>query len=111
MSNASGEPQDGESHEEKRIDHGVDETFPASDPPAVGGATRIDPDTPGHKPGEGGGSEDNGGSDDTPSDGEDGGRAKGSGRAPNPGGASESDGLSGIAGLADRTGPRSDEPR
>ncbi|KVH63626.1 hypothetical protein WS89_06530 [Burkholderia sp. MSMB1072] len=28
---------------EERIDEGLEETFPASDPPAVGGATRIDP--------------------------------------------------------------------
>lgn len=54
-------------HEEARIDHGVDETFPASDPPAVGGATRIDPKDK-NKPGAGGASEDGGGSDDTPSD-------------------------------------------
>ncbi|MBR8317986.1 MULTISPECIES: hypothetical protein [Burkholderia cepacia complex] len=31
---------------EERIDEGLEETFPASDPPAVGGATRIDPATP-----------------------------------------------------------------
>ncbi|MCA8035848.1 hypothetical protein LGM46_23050 [Burkholderia arboris] len=31
---------------EKRIDEGLEETFPASDPPAVGGATRIDPAKP-----------------------------------------------------------------
>ncbi|KWF31832.1 hypothetical protein WL88_16525 [Burkholderia diffusa] len=31
---------------EKRIDEGLEETFPASDPPAVGGATRIDPARP-----------------------------------------------------------------
>ncbi len=111
MSNSSGKPQSGENHEEKRIDHGVDETFPASDPPAVGGPTRIDPDQPHPKPGEGGGSEDNGGSDDTPSDKANAGRAKESGGAPNPSGASESDGMSGIAGLADRARPRSDEPR
>jgi hypothetical protein len=46
--------------EEERIDKGVEDTFPASDPPAVGGATRIEPDH------QGGGSEDGGGSDDTP---------------------------------------------
>ncbi|MGN7980477.1 hypothetical protein [Burkholderia sp. 22313] len=35
---------------EERIDEGLEETFPASDPPAVGGATRIDPDKPsGHR--------------------------------------------------------------
>ena len=94
MSNASGQPPSEKNHEEERIDHGVDETFPASDPPAVGGATRIDPDRPSpdrpNKPGEGGSSEDGGGSDDTP------GRAsKGSG--PNPTGESDN-GLSGIAG-------------
>lgn len=94
MTNASGQPPSEKNHEEERIDHGVDETFPASDPPAVGGATRIDPDRPNpdrpHKPGEGGSSEDGGGSDDTPSQG-----SKGSGRYP----TGESDnGLSGIAG-------------
>ncbi|EMN1925788.1 hypothetical protein RVV18_000144 [Burkholderia ambifaria] len=31
---------------EKRIDEGLEESFPASDPPAVGGATRIDPAKP-----------------------------------------------------------------
>ncbi|AFQ50638.1 hypothetical protein [Burkholderia cepacia] len=31
---------------EERIDEGLEETFPASDPPAVGGATRIDPTKP-----------------------------------------------------------------
>jgi len=31
---------------EERIDEGLEETFPASDPPAVGGATRIDPAKP-----------------------------------------------------------------
>lgn len=94
MTNASGQPPSEKNHEEERIDHGVDETFPASDPPAVGGATRIDPDRPNpdrpHKPGEGGSSEDGGGSDDTPSQG-----SKGSGR--NPTGESDN-GLSGIAG-------------
>jgi len=111
MSNASDKPQGGENHEEQRIDHGVDETFPASDPPAVGGATRIDPDRPQHRPGEGGGSEDNGGSDDTPSDNGETGRAKGGGKTPNAGGESKSDGLSGIAGFVDRSGTPSDEPR
>ncbi|PMS15310.1 hypothetical protein C0Z18_27910 [Trinickia dabaoshanensis] len=111
MSKASGKPQGGESHEEQRIDHGVDETFPASDPPAVGGATRIDPDRPQHRPGEGGGSEDNGGSDDTPSDAGKTGRAKGDGKTSNPGGESESDGLSGIAGLVERTGRPRDDSR
>jgi hypothetical protein len=33
--------------EEERIDQGVEETFPASDPPAVGGATRIEPERDG----------------------------------------------------------------
>jgi hypothetical protein len=80
---------DTRSHEEKRIDHGVDETFPASDPPAVGGATRIDPDKS-PKPGEGGSSEDGGGSDDTPG-------SAGAARKPNPTGDSDN-GLTGIAG-------------
>lgn len=31
---------------EERIDEGLEEAFPASDPPAVGGATRIDPAKP-----------------------------------------------------------------
>ncbi|MXN75673.1 hypothetical protein GR157_13150 [Burkholderia sp. 4701] len=31
---------------EERIDEGLEETFPASDPPAIGGATRIDPAKP-----------------------------------------------------------------
>ncbi|MBF5011685.1 hypothetical protein [Burkholderia pseudomultivorans] len=31
---------------EERIDEGLEETFPASDPPAVGGGTRIDPARP-----------------------------------------------------------------
>ncbi|MFP3504871.1 hypothetical protein [Burkholderia sp. SIMBA_062] len=34
---------------EERIDEGLEETFPASDPPAVGGATRIDPAKPSGK--------------------------------------------------------------
>ncbi|BAX61874.1 hypothetical protein [Burkholderia stabilis] len=34
---------------EERIDEGLDESFPASDPPAVGGATRIDPAKPSRK--------------------------------------------------------------
>lgn len=89
MSNASGKQPGQKNHEEERIDHGVDETFPASDPPAVGGATRIDPkQSP--KPGEGGSSEDGGGSDDTPGSGS-------KGAAKNPTGDSEN-GLSGIAG-------------
>ncbi|RQS36283.1 hypothetical protein DIE03_03780 [Burkholderia sp. Bp8992] len=35
---------------EERIDEGLEETFPASDPPAVGGATRIDPAKPSGEP-------------------------------------------------------------
>ncbi|AJY09811.1 hypothetical protein K6W16_21715 [Burkholderia dolosa] len=31
---------------EQRIDEGLEETFPASDPPAVGGGSRIDPAKP-----------------------------------------------------------------
>jgi hypothetical protein len=89
MSNAGGKPNNENDPEERRIDHGVDETFPASDPPAVGGATRIDPKRS-PKPGEGGSTEDGGGSDDT----SEAGRKSGS---TNP--ARESDsGLSGIAG-------------
>ncbi|WP_162878090.1 hypothetical protein [Trinickia diaoshuihuensis] len=89
MSTGNGNTSREPSHEEKRIDHGVDETFPASDPPAVGGATRIDPkQTP--KPGEGGASEDGGGSDDSP------GKGSASGKA-NPTGDSDN-GMSGIAG-------------
>jgi hypothetical protein len=89
MSNGSGKEPSDKNHEEERIDHGVDETFPASDPPAVGGATRIDPQRS-PKPGEGGSSEDGGGSDDTPSD-----DSESSAARPTP----ESDnGLSGIAG-------------
>ncbi len=89
MSNAGSKPDKKKDPEEERIDHGVDETFPASDPPAVGGATRIDPKhSP--EPGEGGSSENGGGSDDTPSGGSKSGAA-------NPGRESES-GLSGIAG-------------
>jgi hypothetical protein len=98
MSSASGERRTEKNHEEERIDHGVDETFPASDPPAVGGATRIDPkSTP--KPDEGGASEDGGGSDDTPGDETPGGGSKGrAAKDPkNPTGDSEN-GLSGIAG-------------
>lgn len=96
MSSGSGKPPTGHNHEEERIDHGVDETFPASDPPAVGGATRIDPDKRAPKPGEGGSSEDGGGSDDTPSE-----ASKSSAETEkhpkNPTGDSEN-GLSGIAG-------------
>lgn len=38
---------------EERIDEALEETFPASDPTAAGGPTRIDPVKPasGHKPG------------------------------------------------------------
>ncbi|MBI0325597.1 hypothetical protein I6G79_00745 [Burkholderia plantarii] len=37
---------------EKRIDETLEDTFPASDPPATGGVTRIDPEpsTPSHRP-------------------------------------------------------------
>ncbi|GAB2916897.1 hypothetical protein GCM10027093_64310 [Paraburkholderia jirisanensis] len=31
---------------EKQIDKSVEDTFPASDPPATGGTTRIDPASP-----------------------------------------------------------------
>jgi hypothetical protein len=53
--------------EEERIDRGVEDTFPASDPPAVGGATRIDPqgESKAHTDDEGGESDDGGRSDDT----------------------------------------------
>jgi hypothetical protein len=89
MSQSSDKRQSERKHEEERIDHGVDETFPASDPPAVGGATKIGPkDSP--KEGAGGASEDGGGSDDTPDQ-------KAKGHAPNPTGESDN-GLSGIAG-------------
>jgi len=54
----------GKQHQEDLIDHSVEETFPASDPPAVGGTTRIEKDDAA-----GGASEDGGGSDDTPSGG------------------------------------------
>lgn len=78
MSTSNEKRQNEKRHEEERIDHGVDETFPASDPPAVGGATRIDPKDPKKKPGAGGASEDGGGSDDTPGEASSGGgRAKG----------------------------------
>ncbi|MGN6669724.1 MAG: hypothetical protein ACTHKH_22545 [Trinickia sp.] len=97
MSNGSGQGKTERKHQEERIDHGVEETFPASDPPAVGGATRIDPKSPPKdspknppKPGEGGSSEDGGGSDDTPSEPSKNGAA-------NPTGESDN-GLTGIAG-------------
>ncbi|WP_042624454.1 hypothetical protein [Burkholderia plantarii] len=37
---------------EKRIDETLEDTFPASDPPATGGVTRIDPEPhpPSHRP-------------------------------------------------------------
>jgi hypothetical protein len=89
MSHSSDKRQNERKHEEERIDHGVDETFPASDPPAVGGATRIDPKNA-PKEGEGGASEDGGGSDDTPSE-----HAKGHARNPT---RDSENGLSGIAG-------------
>ncbi|MGR3907455.1 hypothetical protein Q3A80_10410 [Burkholderia sp. SR8] len=44
LSAASRKPSDDKT--EERIDEGLEETFPASDPPAVGGATRIDPAKP-----------------------------------------------------------------
>ncbi len=57
-------------HEEERIDKGVEDTFPASDPTSVGGATRIESDdevdAQEEPSAEGGASEDGGGSDDTP---------------------------------------------
>lgn len=94
MSNGSGKGKTEQKHQEERIDHGVEETFPASDPPAVGGATRIDPDSSpkgSPKPGEGGSSEDGGGSDDTPDP------APKKGGGANPTGESDN-GLTGIAG-------------
>ncbi|KVP69958.1 hypothetical protein WL40_24305 [Burkholderia ubonensis] len=36
-------------HSERDIDDALDNTFPASDPPAIGGVTRIDPAKPGRK--------------------------------------------------------------
>ncbi|KVU32257.1 hypothetical protein WK65_30700 [Burkholderia ubonensis] len=36
-------------HSERHIDDALDNTFPASDPPAIGGVTRIDPSKPGRK--------------------------------------------------------------
>lgn len=36
-------------HTERHIDKTLEDTFPASDPPATGGATRIDPSRPGGK--------------------------------------------------------------
>ncbi|QTO51988.1 hypothetical protein [Burkholderia latens] len=33
-------------HSERHIDKQLEDTFPASDPPATGGVTRIEPDTP-----------------------------------------------------------------
>ncbi|MGN6650250.1 hypothetical protein [Trinickia sp.] len=101
MSDTSGKQPAKKNHEEERIDHGVDETFPASDPPAVGGATRIDPDQR-PRPGEGGSSEDGGGSDDTPDEADTPGEAEKPSKdskpsGPNPTGESDN-GLSGIAG-------------
>ncbi|GLU32065.1 hypothetical protein WKR88_08925 [Trinickia caryophylli] len=56
-------------HEEELIDKSVEDTFPASDPPAVGGTTKIGPKsgTHGERQGDdaGGSSEDGGGSDDS----------------------------------------------
>jgi hypothetical protein len=34
---------------ESQIDHTVEDSFPASDPPATGGTTRIEPDETQHK--------------------------------------------------------------
>ncbi|KIP14412.1 hypothetical protein KY49_984 [Burkholderia sp. MSHR3999] len=36
-------------HSERHIDDALDNTFPASDPPAIGGVTRIDPSKPSRK--------------------------------------------------------------
>lgn len=55
-------------HEEDLIDKSVEGTFPASDPPAVGGTTKIGS---GHSPGAKRGGE-NGGKDDGKSDGKNG---------------------------------------
>lgn len=56
-------------HEEELIDKSVEDTFPASDPPAVGGTTKIGPKggAQGERKGDesGGSSEDGGGSDDS----------------------------------------------
>ena len=57
---AQQQPKQQQQPDEKQIDESVEGTFPASDPPAVGGTTKINPDE-----GEGGASEDGGGSDDT----------------------------------------------
>ncbi|MGU7780754.1 hypothetical protein [Burkholderia sp. PU8-34] len=35
---------------EERIDEGLEETFPASDPPAIGGGSRIEPSKPSGEP-------------------------------------------------------------
>ncbi|MEX3527363.1 MAG: hypothetical protein VB143_09030 [Burkholderia sp.] len=43
-------PQPARPAEERRIDRALEDTFPASDPPATGGVTRIDPATPAHQP-------------------------------------------------------------
>ncbi len=40
---------------EKDIDKAVEDSFPASDPPATGGTTRIDPSTPNKDKGKGAG--------------------------------------------------------
>ncbi|MGZ2749495.1 hypothetical protein [Burkholderia stagnalis] len=36
-------------HSERHIDASLEDTFPASDPPATGGVTRIDPPKPAAK--------------------------------------------------------------
>ncbi|CAI8692948.1 hypothetical protein C5615_05210 [Burkholderia cepacia] len=46
---ATSRPPSEDKKTEERIDEGLEETFPASDPPAVGGATRIDPAKPSGK--------------------------------------------------------------
>ncbi|AOI88490.1 hypothetical protein [Burkholderia pseudomultivorans] len=47
VSAAAGQPRPpSDDKTEERIDEGLEETFPASDPPAVGGGTRIDPARP-----------------------------------------------------------------
>jgi hypothetical protein len=36
-------------HSERQVDKALEDTFPASDPPATGGVTRIDPSKPSGK--------------------------------------------------------------